>query len=77
MEKTLNFIFSQPEIPIAKNYIFKSLEEIGHGAFGRLYLGINTDTEESVAIKLELPNLIRSQLSIEYKIYSILKGGSK
>jgi serine/threonine protein kinase len=77
MEKTLNFIFSQPEIQIAKNYIFKSLDEIGHGAFGKLYTGTNSETKESVAIKLELPNLIRSQLMIEYKIYSILKGGSK
>ncbi len=77
MEKSLNFIFPQIELQIAKNYIFNSLEEIGHGAFGRLYSGTNSETKEKVAIKLEVPNLIRSQLLIEYKIYSILKGGSK
>ena len=77
MEKTFNFIFPEAEIQIAKNFIFNSLEDIGHGAFGRLYSGTNCETKEKVAIKLEVPNLIRSQLLIEYKIYSILKGGSK
>ena len=58
-------------------YILKSLEPIGEGAFGKIFLGKIKETNEFVAIKLEIPDMIRSQLEIEYKIYSILKGGGK
>ena len=58
-------------------YIIKTLEEIGEGAFGKIFLGKIKETNEYVAIKLEVPDMIRSQLETEYKIYKILKGGGK
>ncbi len=78
MEKTYDFRFPNSEMEIANGkYILKSLEIIGEGAFGKIFLGKIKETNEYVAIKLEDPNNIRSQLETEYKIYSILKGGGK
>jgi predicted Ser/Thr protein kinase len=78
MEKKYDFRFPNPEMEIAGGkYILKSLEPIGEGAFGKIFLGKIKETNEFVAIKLEIPDMIRSQLEIEYKIYSILKGGGK
>jgi hypothetical protein len=31
---------------------FKTIYQIGEGSFGRIYIGINTDTKEEYAIKL-------------------------
>jgi predicted Ser/Thr protein kinase len=78
MEKKYDFRFPNSEMEIAGGkYILKSLEPIGEGAFGKIFLGKIKETNEFVAIKLEIPDMIRSQLEIEYKIYSILKGGGK
>ena len=50
---------------------------VGEGAYGIVYKCRNKETNEYVAIKLEVPDMIRSQLETEYKIYKILKGGGK
>lgn len=78
MEKNYDFRFPEQEMEIAEGkYIIKTLEEIGEGAFGKIFLGKIKETNEYVAIKLEVPDMIRSQLETEYKIYKILKGGGK
>ena len=61
--KKLDFRFEKSEITLSSGFT--------------LYLGVNNETKEYVAIKLEIPNSIRSQLQIENKIYNILKGGGK
>ena len=75
--KKLDFRFEKSEITLSSGFTLYSLDEIGEGAFGKIYLGVNNKTKEYVAIKLEIPNSIRSQLQIENKIYNILKGGGK
>ena len=75
--KKLEFRFEKSEITLSSGFTLYSLDEIGEGAFGKIYLGVNNKTKEYVAIKLEIPNSIRSQLQIENKIYNILKGGGK
>ena len=50
---------------------------VGEGAYGIVYKCRNKETNEYVAIKLEVPDMIHSQLETEYKIYKILKGGGK
>ena len=78
MENNYDFRFPEQEMEIAEGkYIIKTLEEIGEGAFGKIFLGKIKETNEYVAIKLEVPDMIRSQLETEYKIYKILKGGGK
>jgi len=42
------------DLKIGKN--FKMNNRIGHGAFGEIYDGINTQTKQPVAIKMEQTN---------------------
>ena len=49
--------------------------KIGSGSFGEIYLGINTQTNEEIAIKLEKVRSRHPQLLYESKIYRILQGG--
>jgi len=49
--------------------------KIGEGSFGDIYLGVNIQTEEEVAIKLESVRAKHPQLLYESKIYRILQGG--
>jgi len=46
---------------------------IGHGAFGRVHLGLNMETNEQVAIKFE--ELETKQLIRELAMYKLLRGG--
>lgn len=49
--------------------------KIGEGSFGDIYLGVNIQTEEEVAIKLESVRAKHPQLLYESKIFRILQGG--
>ncbi|KAE9460645.1 hypothetical protein C3L33_07392, partial [Rhododendron williamsianum] len=55
---------------------FKLGRKIGSGSFGELYLGVNVQTGEEVAIKLESVKTKHPQLHYESKIYTILVGGT-
>ncbi|XP_042048488.1 casein kinase 1-like protein 10 [Salvia splendens] len=55
---------------------FKLGRKIGCGSFGELYLGVNIQTGEEVAVKLESVRTKHPQLHYESKIYMILQGGT-
>lgn len=54
---------------------YKLGRKIGSGSFGEIYLGINTQTNDEVAIKLEPVRSRHPQLLYESRIYRILQGG--
>lgn len=53
---------------------FRIVKIIGKGAFGDVFLGLNTENNENVAIKLENPSVKHSQLQYESRIYRIIEG---
>ncbi|KAL1200041.1 Casein kinase 1-like protein 11 [Cardamine amara subsp. amara] len=53
---------------------FKLGRKLGSGSFGELYLGINIQTGEEVAVKLEPVKTRHPQLQYESKIYMFLQG---
>ncbi|KAL9252564.1 Casein kinase 1-like protein [Drosera capensis] len=55
---------------------FKLGRKIGSGSFGELYLGVNVQTGEEVAIKLEPVKTKHPQLHYESKLYVLLQGGT-
>ncbi|KAI5680074.1 hypothetical protein M9H77_01301 [Catharanthus roseus] len=55
---------------------FKLGRKIGSGSFGELYLGVNIQNGEEVAIKLEPVKTKHPQLQYESKIYMLLQGGT-
>ncbi|KAL8513795.1 hypothetical protein ACS0TY_013055 [Phlomoides rotata] len=55
---------------------FKLGRKIGSGSFGELYLGVNIQNGEEVAIKLESVKTKHPQLHYESKIYMLLQGGT-
>ncbi|KAK3028137.1 hypothetical protein RJ639_038998 [Escallonia herrerae] len=55
---------------------FKLGRKIGSGSFGELYLGVNVQSGEEVAIKLEPVKTKHPQLHYESKIYMLLQGGT-
>ncbi|KAG5390320.1 hypothetical protein IGI04_031861 [Brassica rapa subsp. trilocularis] len=55
---------------------FKLGRKLGSGSFGELYLGINIQTGEEVAVKLEPVKTRHPQLQYESKIYMFLQGGT-
>ncbi|XP_019181057.1 PREDICTED: casein kinase 1-like protein 10 isoform X2 [Ipomoea nil] len=55
---------------------FKLGRKIGSGSFGELYLGVNAQTGEEVAVKLESIKTKHPQLHYESKIYMLLQGGT-
>lgn len=57
---------------IAGKYALAS--EIGSGSFGTIYRGLNIITHQPVAIKFEFADSTRPNLSLEARIYSLLKG---
>ncbi|KAB2021856.1 hypothetical protein ES319_D07G169400v1 [Gossypium barbadense] len=54
---------------------FKLGRKIGSGSFGELYLGVNVQTGEEVAVKLESAKTKHPQLYYESKLYMLLQGG--
>ena len=83
MKETNNIISTQSkEEKIPKNalmiknrYIIDQKHLLGKGSFGKIYSGIDRNTEEEVAIKLEQKWEDQPQLIYENKIYKILQGG--
>ncbi|KAF8104441.1 hypothetical protein N665_0172s0071 [Sinapis alba] len=55
---------------------FKLGRKIGSGSFGELYLGVNVQTGEEVAVKLESVKSKHPQLHYESKLYMLLQGGT-
>ena len=49
--------------------------KIGSGSFGQIHLGVNTQTNEEIAIKFETVRTRHPQLLYESKIYQSLAGG--
>ena len=64
-----------PFSPGKKKYTINTKNLLGKGSFGRIYSGINKETGEEVAIKVELRNTDQPQLIYENKIYKLLQGG--
>uniref|UniRef100_A0A915IN38 Protein kinase domain-containing protein n=1 Tax=Romanomermis culicivorax TaxID=13658 RepID=A0A915IN38_ROMCU len=54
---------------------FRLGRKIGSGSFGDIYLGLDVETNEEVAIKLECKNTKHPQLHIESKFYKLMTGG--
>ncbi len=67
---------SLTEIPIGENYTLLYKKKLGSGAFGEIYTGINKETNEEVAIKLEPIKAKHPQLFYESKLYMTLEGGN-
>jgi casein kinase 1 len=55
---------------------FRLGRKIGSGSFGEIYLGVNIQTNEEVAVKLENAKTKHPQLLYESKLYKILQGGT-
>merc|ERR1719274_364009 len=55
---------------------YRLMRKIGSGSFGDIYLGVNLQTGEEVAIKLEPVKSKHPQLLYESKLYKILAGGA-
>ncbi|KAL3644981.1 Casein kinase 1-like protein 6 [Castilleja foliolosa] len=55
---------------------FKLGRKIGSGSFGELFLGVNIQSGEEVAVKLESAKTKHPQLHYESKIYMLLQGGT-
>ncbi len=51
---------------------WKLVRKIGSGSFGEIFLGINVETGEEVAVKLEKVSAKHPQLFFEGKVYRIL-----
>jgi len=64
------------EIPIGDNFKLNAKKKLGSGAFGDIYLGINTKLNEEVAIKLEPIKAKNPQLFYESKLYMQVQGGT-
>ncbi|KAJ0245114.1 Casein kinase 1-like protein 13 [Hirschfeldia incana] len=55
---------------------FKLGRKLGSGSFGEIFLGVNVQSGEEVAVKLEPLRSRHPQLHYESKIYMFLQGGS-
>ena len=54
---------------------YRVIRKIGSGSFGDIYLAMNRNSGEEVAVKLELQKARHPQLLYESKLYRILQGG--
>eukprot|EP00808_Paulinella_micropora_P006352 g30958.t1 len=61
--------------PVGPHWIMK--QKIGSGSFGEIYLGIDTRTNQKVAIKLERLDAEYPQLEAEHTVYMSMKSGAR
>ena len=54
---------------------YRLCRKIGSGSFGDIYLAINVNNGEEVAVKVESTKARHPQLLYESKVYKILQGG--
>lgn len=54
---------------------FKIIKKIGSGSFGEVFEGINLESNDDVAIKLEKTSTRHPQLAYESKLIKLLQGG--
>ncbi|KAK2168796.1 hypothetical protein LSH36_14g08047 [Paralvinella palmiformis] len=54
---------------------YRLVKKIGSGSFGDVYLGVNVQNGEEVAVKMETQKSQHPQLLFESKLYRILQGG--
>ncbi|CAD8074458.1 unnamed protein product [Paramecium sonneborni] len=60
------------EKPIGNQY--KITSKLGSGSFGEVFKGVNTETNEIVAIKLESQEAQMPQIKHEFQILSAIQG---
>ena len=72
---SLQNVINDYEIPVAEIYRLNAKKKLGSGAFGDIYYGTNTKTNDDVAIKLEPLNSKHPQLFYESKLYMTLQNG--
>jgi hypothetical protein len=68
---------TENETNIGGNYVALLSKKLGSGAFGEIYLGKHTKTNEEVAVKIEYAKCATPQLFYEFKILKTLQGGGK
>ncbi|KAF2591818.1 hypothetical protein F2Q70_00042124 [Brassica cretica] len=56
---------------------FKLGRKLGSGSFGEIFLGVNVQTGDEVAVKLEPLRSRHPQLHYESKLYMLLQGGKE
>ncbi|XP_036620192.1 casein kinase I-like [Trichosurus vulpecula] len=64
------------ESPLIFGGKYKLVRKIGNGSFGDIFLAVNINNGEEVAVKLESQTSKHPQLFFEAKLYKILQGGS-
>jgi casein kinase 1 alpha len=64
-----------PNYTFGTGKLYKLIRKIGSGSFGAIYLGINQQSGEEVAVKVECIVSRHPQLAYEAKLYKILQGG--
>ena len=70
LEVNIQNITTIMELRVGNKYQLS--RKLGSGAFGDIYHGINIETNQEVAIKLELVRSSHPQLLYETKIYRVL-----
>ena len=66
---------ARSEIYVGGSTKYRLQKKIGSGSFGDIYLGVNINSGEEVAVKLESQKAKHPQLLYESKVYRILSGG--
>ena len=73
----LNHQKTNEQFHLNYNYKLYKNKKIGNGAFGKVYLGLNTENKKYIAIKMENcdnDNINNSQLKNEYNMLKYLQG---
>lgn len=66
---------SSREFYVGGSTKYRLMRKIGSGSFGDIYLAVNINSGEEVAVKLESQRAKHPQLLYESKVYRILAGG--
>ncbi|VDK20517.1 unnamed protein product [Taenia asiatica] len=64
--------YTRPTSDFVVNGKWKLVRKIGSGSFGEIFLGINIETGEEVAVKLEKVSARHPQLLFESRVYRLL-----